>query len=303
MTKKKTREEYVTELAIKNPTIEVVGEYINANTKITHHCLIHDIYWDTTPSRALQGVGCSICHSEKIAMTKYKSNEQYVEELKNISPHIIVMEPYAEARIPILYKCTIHNVEWMAYPNNMLRGCGCCKCGNEKQHYKKCKSHEQYIEELKIANKNIIAVDTYVGSLIPIMHKCLIDGYEWYASPANILFGTGCPKCNKSRGEKCIEKWLDEHCISYEAQKIFDDCKDMRALPFDFYLNDYNVAIEYDGEQHYRPVEYFGGKEKFDLTVKHDRIKDDYCNVNGIRLLRIPYFKNVENELNNFLFI
>lgn len=65
MTRKKTHEEYVAELAEKNPTVEVVGKYIDALTKIEHHCLTHDVYWETTPSRALQGVGCKMCHSEK----------------------------------------------------------------------------------------------------------------------------------------------------------------------------------------------------------------------------------------------
>lgn len=65
MTKKKIHEEYVAELAEKNPTVEVVGKYIDALTKIKHHYLIHDVYWDTTPSRALRGVGCNECHKER----------------------------------------------------------------------------------------------------------------------------------------------------------------------------------------------------------------------------------------------
>ena len=74
-------------------------------------------------------------------------------------------------------------------------------------------------------------------------------------------------------------------------------------LPFDFYLPKYNSCIEFDGIQHYEPVEHFGGQESYDYTVKHDKIKNEYCKNNGILLLRIPYYKNVEEELNNFLFI
>lgn len=70
-----------------------------------------------------------------------------------------------------------------------------------------------------------------------------------------------------------------------------------------FYLTDYNLAIEYQGEQHYRPIDYFGGKEKFEVQQKRDNIKRDYCKNNNINLLEIPYYKNVEEELNNFLFI
>lgn len=97
--------------------------------------------------------------------------------------------------------------------------------------------------------------------------------------------------------------WLDSHGVKYMQQKAFDDCCDIKPLPFDFYLPEYNCCIEYDGEQHYRAVDYFGGEDGFKKTVAHDNIKNDYCKNNDIKLLRIPYYANVEEELNNFLFI
>ena len=69
------------------------------------------------------------------------------------------------------------------------------------------------------------------------------------------------------------------------------------------YLPNNFICIEYDGGQHTKPIEHFGGAKVFERTIKHDKMKDEYCKNNGISLLRIPYFKNVEEELNNFLFI
>jgi hypothetical protein len=303
MSKKKIHEEYVAELTIKNPTIEVIGKYVNSNTKIMHRCLIHDVYWETTPSRVLHGVGCELCRKEKFSISKCKTNEQYVAEVNIKNPDILVIEPYIDARTPILHRCTIHNIEWKAYPDNILRGCGCWECGNEKNGNKKRKSNEQYIKELKSVNPDIIPIDVYIDSLTPILHKCLIDGYEWYATPANILWGYGCPQCSESSGERQIRQWLSSHNIKYIYQKIFKDCRDIKPLPFDFYLPKYNACIEYDGGQHYKPISCFGGEEAFNRTVEHDNIKTNYCKDNNITLLRIPYFKDVEEELNNFLFI
>ena len=65
----------------------------------------------------------------------------------------------------------------------------------------------------------------------------------------------------------------------------------------------YGVCIEYQGEQHYRPIEYFGGEESFYLQQKHDQIKRNYCKHNNIKLLEIPYWEDIEKVLNNFLFI
>lgn len=301
MAPRKTHEEYIKELAVKNPTLEVIGKYAGAKTKILHHCLIHDIYWDMQPTNALQGCGCKKCQKDKTHITRCFTTEQYSLEVKKINKNIIVLEEYINIREPILHKCLLHNVTWKAYPYLILRGCGCRQCGNEKIGNKLRKTHEEYVEEVKLIDKNIVVIGQYIDSKTPILHKCLIDSYEWYAIPTNILCNHGCPKCNESIGEKTIRKYLDNNRITYLPQYTFDDCKDKKVLPFDFYIPDLHIVIEYDGEQHYRPVEHFGGEESFATTVRHDTIKTQYCQDNNIKLLRIPYFKNIEEELNNFI--
>ena len=74
-------------------------------------------------------------------------------------------------------------------------------------------------------------------------------------------------------------------------------------LRFDFYLNKYNTLIEFDGQQHFRPVDFFNGEEGFRLTQLRDNIKNEYCKNNNIPLLRISYkeINNIENILNNFI--
>lgn len=166
----------------------------------------------------------------------------------------------------------------------------------------KRKTHEDYVAEVTMKNPNIEVVGKYVGANEKIEHRCLICNYEWYTTPTNILSGTGCSLCHESSGERHVRQWLEKNNIVYVFQQSFKDCRDKNPLPFDFYLPYYNSCIEYDDKQHYEPIAYFGGQEKFDLQIKHDNIKNEYCKNNGLSLLRIPYFKNVEEELNNFLF-
>ena len=91
--------------------------------------------------------------------------------------------------------------------------------------------------------------------------------------------------------------------ILFEKQKRFSDCRDKNPLPFDFYLPEYNMCIEYDGRQHFEPVNFGGGlqetKDNFQLTNRHDKIKTQYCIDNNIKLLRIPYteLKNITTIL------
>lgn len=362
--KKKTHEEYLKELKIKNPTVEVIEKYKTANTPILHKCLIHNICWNITPSRALYGNGCPQCASEKITQAKTRTHEEYISLLENNNIDIIPLEAYINGKVPILHKCLKHNVSWKAAPNNILGGHGCTKCLSDKIRNKNGKTHDQYIAELKVKHPNIIAIERYRTANIPILHKCLIDSYEWKATPGNILFSTGCPKCGgtlkktheqyvaeleslnpnikvvgeykrakekvlyeckidgtqweaypcsvlagtgcptcrKSKGEKQIENWMQKNNINYVTQKTFKDCKDKHPLPFDFYLPDYNVCIEYDGKQHFKPIKFFGGEEAFYKRVEHDKIKDDYCKTHGIKLLRISYIENVQHKLSDFLF-
>lgn len=301
--RKKTHEEYVAELAIKNPTVEVIGTYVDAKTKIMHHCLIHDVYWEILPGNALQGNGCQECKKDKIHNAYVKSHEQYVNDAAQINPNIVVLGKYVNAKTPILHKCTIHDVEWYPTPDTILHGCGCKECMIEKIKSKQVKSHSQYIQDVYYINPDIFVVGKYINVITPILHKCLICGHEWYAVPNKILCGRGCPRCHESNGERHIRMWLTNHNIQYESEKTFDNCKDINLLPFDFYLPEYNTCIEFQGGQHYFPVELFGGQEKFELQIKHDKIKADYCNKNNIRFLCIRYDEDVNEALTNFLFI
>jgi very-short-patch-repair endonuclease len=99
----------------------------------------------------------------------------------------------------------------------------------------------------------------------------------------------GCPICNESKGEKEISIFLDRIKIKYIRQFKFDDCRNINKLPFDFYLPDLNICIEYDGEQHFNSINYFGGNERYEFIKINDSIKNKYCIDNEIKLIRISY--------------
>jgi len=112
------------------------------------------------------------------------------------------------------------------------------------------------------------------------------------------LKGIGCPICNTSKGEQKIKEYLDSKYIMFIHQKKFDDCIYKNKLPFDFYLLDSNICIEYDGEQHFKAVESWGGEKEFELRKIKDNIKTKYCLDNGIKLVRIKYSDDIVNRLN-----
>ena len=103
------------------------------------------------------------------------------------------------------------------------------------------------------------------------------------------LPGMGCYKCRQSSGERLISIFLDGNSINYTSQKRFDTCRNKKTLPFDFYLPLYNILIEFDGKQHFKPVKCWGGKSKLHSQQKNDKIKSDWAYSNNIKLIRISY--------------
>jgi very-short-patch-repair endonuclease len=103
--------------------------------------------------------------------------------------------------------------------------------------------------------------------------------------------GNGCPNCNSSKGESKIRAHLNTLELYYIQEFQLDN-----KQRIDFYIPEYNLAIEYDGIQHFKAVEHFGGEEALASNKERDEIKNQYCIDNNINLLRIPYweFDNID---------
>ena len=109
---------------------------------------------------------------------------------------------------------------------------------------------------------------------------------------------------NKSIGEKIISAIFVSNNINHTFQYSFKDCRDRRSLMFDiaFYRNEKFIGlVEFHGIQHYEIVERFGGEKSFNTNIKRDKIKFDYCKINNIPLLVIPYNKDLKSLLKNFM--
>lgn len=92
-----------------------------------------------------------------------------------------------------------------------------------------------------------------------------------------------------SIGEKLIKNFLINNNIGFEREKKFDTCVNIKQLPFDFYVEEHNVCIEYDGELHYKDTKNFGGLKRLNQVKINDNIKTNWCISNNIDLIRIKY--------------
>lgn len=141
--------------------------------------------------------------------------------------------------------------------------------------------------------------------------ECGYCGKHFYELPARIKNNhvRSCGCLISSSMESYIKKFLDENNVDYETQYTYDDCLNDKGnkLRFDFAIkknSEVFYLIEYDGEQHFRSVEYFGGNKGFEARQKYDNIKNDYCRTHNIPLLRLPYYLSndeIKNEIINIL--
>ena len=139
-----------------------------------------------------------------------------------------------------------------------------------------------------------------IGKYTGMQNKVLMQhencGFIWSIKPNNLEHGKGCPKCNKkiSKGEQKIITWLTKNLIEYLPQYKIDI--EGHHLSVDFYLPQLDLYIEYNGEQHYNAVAFFGGETKFKKQQRYDELKHQLLKD---KLLVISYkdFDNIENIL------
>lgn len=132
-------------------------------------------------------------------------------------------------------------------------------------------------------------------------------GHPYEVSYYKFKSGQRCPHCNSSFGEIRVEEVLRKMNVNYKIEYKFDNLHGLGGskLRFDFAIlnneGDLTMLIEYDGKQHFEPVEVMGGEKKFRETVTHDKLKNQYCKDKNINLLRIPYwdFNKIEEILMN----
>lgn len=128
--------------------------------------------------------------------------------------------------------------------------------------------------------------------------------YEWKAEIKSRNNGAGCPQLSQSSGEQYIMEYLLNRNIQYTQQKKFKDLKGTGEglLSYDFHINNTNILIEYQGMQHYEPVEHYGGEEKFKIQKEHDKRKDAYAKKNKYNLIKLNYKKyNTYDKIAEYL--
>lgn len=197
--------------------------------------------------------------------------------------------------------------------DNIINGDHVCKyCGHERGARTRLVDESLFIKKcdelsLEYVGRTIINYNSHVLFICPKHRDKGIQHSSW----TNFKRCTnGCIHCSSSSGENKIRKELTDLGYKFDEQCPMEGCVSKRSLKFDFYIPKLNIAIEYDGQQHFEPIDFSGkgyenALEIYNDTVMRDRIKDEFCANNNIRLLRIPYteYDNIHDILINNLVV
>lgn len=264
--------------------------YKNNRTKIDIICSEHGMF-EQSPGGHLMGQGCPTCNVGNIKISEVR------RRIKNThgDRYTYDFSSYNGVDDKINITCNTHG-SFKQRASDHIKGHGCHECSGSVK----------LTTEMFIKNSIGTHGDKYDYSLVEYKDNktkvniiCNKHG-GFTQSPNSHSRGAGCPFCKESKGERAVEQILKEKGIRFIRQHKFNDCKDKRCLPFDFYLPDDNMCIEFNGRQHYEPVATFGGEKSLKGTQRRDKIKEGYCNKNNIPLLAIKYDENISLRLDIF---
>lgn len=297
----KTQEEFQKQVDEKtNNKYKVIDKYINMKTKIRFECRDCKTIFKMSPKNLFYepSISCPTCRVPYVK--PIISNEEFLKRVhkKGIDKEFTFLEPYRGTNVPIKIK---HKCGYIFYrkPNNILQIRGCPKCS--KKIKRTTASYAKEVQEKTHGEYKVIGKYKNTDTKIKIQHKC---GTTYEVYPVTILKGYNlCPKCygHQYHGEQMIIFYLKDNNIQYESQKKFHDLIDKKRLSYDFYLPNYNLLIEYQGQQHYESRPEWGGEKQLQLQQKHDNLKRQYAKDHGYKLLEIKYTNNKQQQINKIL--
>lgn len=271
--------------------------YVTSTKKIILICNEHGQF-PQAPSDHLSGYGCPKCGLERGKQARTRSTEQFIKLAKQVhgNRYDYSLVKYKKAFELVSIICPIHG-NFEQKPAFHLQGQGCHKCAGTQKL-----TQDEFIErarQIHVDRYDYSRVN-YINSATKVEILCLRHG-SFFQAPQDHLARHGCQLCYSSTGEERISNILTRWGIKFTRQKKFDRCKNKKLLPFDFYfqIGKVYILIEYDGGQHFEPVDHFGGTDIFERTKQNDSIKTQFAQDNGFILIRIPYteFNNIESIL------
>ncbi|WP_271554278.1 hypothetical protein [Bradyrhizobium sp. CCBAU 45394] len=291
------REEFVQEArAIHGEQFDysrVIFKSKRNHEKVEIVCRHHGVFLQN-PMNHLRGSGCPQCAGNAPGTTNsFVKSARQVHGEKYDYGNVI----YITSNFPIRITCRNHG-DFVMGPAMHLTGRGCRQCSDERRTELSRTTTEEFVAAARGVHGDTFDYSDvkYINNNERVIIRCRSHGV-FDQLPRSHLSGIGCARCSSSKGEGKIRTILQQLKIDFREQVNFPDLifpETGGRLRFDFYVDATRTAIEFDGAQHFEPINFTGLDESdlqlsFEQLQKRDAFKTRYCETNGIRLIRIPY--------------
>ncbi|MEY8215079.1 MAG: DUF723 domain-containing protein, partial [Colwellia sp.] len=285
------------------------SDYVSAHKSIIIICDKHGEF-PQAPSGHLAGRGCKTCGHDRTNASKRYDTDKFIEEAKVIHGEFYdyLLVDYKGSAKPVIVTCPKHGSFPTTYEHHIKRGQSCPSCKNRDMDTVKFieRSRECHGVKYDYSMSNYTTAKSQISIICP-------DHGEFKQVAWNHMSGIGCRNCFdllNSKGAKRIISWLTDNNIEFVREKTFDNlftyARSRKYLfRYDFFISSYNLLIEYDGQQHFKSVDIWGGDEAFKRLQVNDQKKNLWAENNGYKLLRIAYsdFDNIEKILSEHITI
>ena len=253
-------------------------EYKLMRAKVKIICPVHGEF-EQDARHHIDGCGCPKCSHKSYKFT----HDEFMEMARKIHGNKYeYLSEYKRRNDKIQIKCPIHGV-FEQEPRSHLNGAGCPKCADLIRSEKRKMGWDIFLEKARKIHGDRYEYDLggeYINNEMKIPIICKEHGV-FYQTINKHLLGCGCPICSNSKLENEICLNLIKNKISFIPQHNIEINKKQKI---DFFLPNYNAAIECQGRQHFEPIDFFGGEKEFEQRKRLDEIKLKFCNDNGIKM-------------------
>lgn len=302
--RKITKEKFIQRASIihNNKYLYDKVNYVNTSIKVTITCPIHGDF-EQTPNKHLQGQGCQKCYRERQKLIPLSNTQEFINKARLVhgDKYDYSKVEYKTAKTKIIIICKEHG-EFEQTPDNHLHGKGCPKC--VKNHRL---TQEEFIRRAKEIHNDLYdySQTKYSNIQEKVTIICPKHG-KFEQRPVVHLLGCGCPKCSLHSQtilyNKLVQRYPNLDILFEVGSKTVPWLERQR---FDIYIPSLNIAIEYNGHQHYMPIKYFGGELAYQKTLEKDELKRQKCKNNDCLLLELKYnytnkdFNNLCNQIDD----
>ena len=222
-------------------------------------------YW-VTPEKFLQGRRCPRCRYYKVRSKTRKDPQKFIKEVQDlVGDEYIFMSPHINTETYMYYYHQDCGKVYKITPHSFLGGTRCVYC------YGNCVlSDDEFKNRVSKLSYGQIYVDKdshYINTSTLVKLHCKNCNRHWYVTPSNFYDNPRCKYCNSlTSGERAIKYYLGKHEIEHIIPYAIKIENERVPYRLDFYLPKLKVAIEYNGLQHYKPIDYFGGIRQYKKT-------------------------------------